>query len=105
MEYLALALVKKGRTIKGSVTSTVSLLKRGLDLLYGHMDKERKIELTLESGFVCDFDPDFDLTVNSTAIEKVQWKFQHGEHSYSVADVFGESQAERLPTECILPDL
>ena len=64
-----------------------------------------EIELELESGFICDFEPDFELPVNSTVIEKVQWKFQHGEHSYSVADVFGESQDARLPTERILSDL
>jgi len=64
-----------------------------------------EIELELESGFVCDFDPDFELTFNSTAIEKVQWKLQHGKYSYSVADVFGESQDARLPTERILSDL
>jgi hypothetical protein len=64
-----------------------------------------EIELELESGFVCDFDPDFELTVNSTDIEKVQWKLQHGKHSYSVADVFREPQDARFPTECILPDL
>ena len=64
-----------------------------------------EIELELESGFVCDFDPDFELTFNSTDIEKVQWKLQHGKHSYSVADVFREPQDARIPTECILPDL
>ena len=64
-----------------------------------------EIELELESGFVCDFDPDFDLTVNSTAIEKVQWKFQHGKHSHLVANVFDEPQDEGVPTERIHPDL
>ena len=64
-----------------------------------------EIELELESGFICDFEPDFELTVNSTAIEKVQWKLQHGKHSYSVADVFRQPQDARLPTERILSDL
>ena len=64
-----------------------------------------EIELELESGFVCDFDPDFKFPGNSSAIEKVQWKLQHGKYSYSVADVFGESQDARLPTERILSDL
>ena len=64
-----------------------------------------EIELELESGFVCDFEPDFELTVNSTAIEKVQWKFQDGNHTRALANVFGESQDEGIPTECILPDL
>ena len=64
-----------------------------------------EIELELDNGFVCDFDPDFGLTFNSTAIKKVQWKLQNGNHSRVVADVFGESQDERIPTECILPDL
>jgi len=64
-----------------------------------------EIKLELESGVICDFDPDFKFTFNSTAIEKVQWKLQNGNHSRVVADVFGESQDERIPTECILPDL
>ena len=64
-----------------------------------------EIELELESGFVCGFDPDFKLPGNSSVIENVQWKLQHGKHSYSVADVFGESQDARLPTERILSDL
>ena len=64
-----------------------------------------EIELELESGFICDFDPDFDLTVNSSSIENVQWKLHDRKDSYSVADVFCEPQDARIPTECILPDL
>jgi hypothetical protein len=64
-----------------------------------------EIKLELESGVICDFDPDFELTFNSTGLGKVQWKLQNGNHSRVVADVFGESQDERIPTECILPDL
>ena len=45
MAYLGSVLVKKDRIIKGSVTSTVSLLKRGRGQQSGHMD-EWKLNLS-----------------------------------------------------------
>jgi hypothetical protein len=63
-----------------------------------------EIELTLESGLVCDFTPDFRLP-NSCDTEKIQWKFQHGKHSHLVANVFDEPPDEGVPTERVHPDL
>jgi len=66
------------------------------------------MEITLEfedSDIIVEFKPEFDVASNCVDIGKVQWKLQNGNHSRVVADVFGESQDERIPTECILPDL
>ena len=64
---------------------------------------EIKFELE-NSDIVADFEPDF-LLPNLCDSKKVQWKFPHGKDSHTVANVFGESQDARLPTERILPDL
>ena len=64
-----------------------------------------EIELELESGFICDFDPDFELTVNSTAIEKVRWKLQDGTHSGTLATLLSESEDERCTPTYIFSDM
>ena len=64
-----------------------------------------EIELELESGFICDFDPDFELTVNSSSIEKVRWKLQDGTHSGVVATMLSESEDERGTPTYIFPDM
>ena len=64
-----------------------------------------EIELELESGFICDFDPDFELTVNSSSIEKVRWKLQDGTHSGVVATMLSESEDARGTPTYIFPDM
>tara|TARA_R100000963_G_C4602711_1_gene75838 strand:+ start:131 stop:340 length:210 start_codon:yes stop_codon:yes gene_type:complete len=64
-----------------------------------------EIELELDNGFVCDFEPDFELTVNSSAIEKVLWKFHNGTHSRIVADVFGGAPASEGEPSSLLPTM
>jgi hypothetical protein len=58
-----------------------------------------EIELELESGFVCDFEPDFDLPGNSCFIEEVQWNFHNGSHTGTVASLlYGTSEHEYATT-------
>ena len=62
-----------------------------------------EIELELDNGFICDFEPEFNLTVNRSNIEKVQWDLYYGTDSYSVADVFDKPPDEGDSTVRILP--
>tara|TARA_R110002020_G_scaffold457992_1_gene675143 strand:- start:3595 stop:3795 length:201 start_codon:yes stop_codon:yes gene_type:complete len=66
------------------------------------------MEITFEledSDIIVDFEPDFDLAVNCTDIEKVQWKFQNGNHTGVVADVFSKPQDDGDSPARILPHL
>ena len=66
------------------------------------------MEITFEpenSDIIADFEPDFDLSINCSDIEKVQWKFQDGTHSGNVADVFSKPQTSRSGRTYLLPDL
>ena len=48
------------------------------------------MEITLEfedSDIVVEFDPEFHVASNCTDIGKVQWKFQNGTHSSTVASL------------------
>ena len=66
------------------------------------------MEITLEfedSDIIVGFEPEFDLSVNCTDIEKVQWNLQNGNHTRIVANVFLEPEDERGSPAYILPDM
>jgi len=68
---------------------------------YGHIEMEIKLEL--DNGFVCDFEPDFDLSINCVDIEKVRWKFQDGTHSGAVAGLLRSTPKHEHTTAHLLP--
>jgi hypothetical protein len=66
------------------------------------------MEITLEledSDLVIEFEPEFDIAINCVDIARVQWKFQDGNYTGAMADVFDKSQDARLPREIIFPYL
>ena len=73
----------------------VLLLRRGLDLLYGRMDKEMEIKFELEdSDIVVDFIPDFRMSTNYTDQTKVSWRLSGSRDAWDVGILRDEFQAE-----------
>ena len=69
---------------------------------------EIKFELE-DSDLNIEFEPDFDLSINCVDIEKVQWNFQDGTHTGTVASLLGgtpehEYTSTRLPQTVRLCD-
>jgi len=62
-----------------------------------------EIEFKLDDGSVYDFEPDFDVAINYVDIREVTWNFQDGNHSGTVASLFGGSSEYEYPTTYILP--
>jgi len=63
------------------------------------------MEITLEfedSDIIVGFEPEFDLSVNCTDIEKVQWKFQNGTHTTTLASLLrGTPKHGHTPTRLL----
>ena len=62
-----------------------------------------------DSNLNIKFEPDFDLSINCVDIEKVQWNFQDGTHTGTVASLLGgtpehEYTSTRLPQTVRLCD-
>ena len=56
-----------------------------------------------DSDLNIEFEPDFDLAVNCTDIEKVQWSFQDGTHTGVVASLLGSTPEHEHPPTRLLP--
>jgi hypothetical protein len=60
------------------------------------------MEITLEfedSDIIIGFDPEFDVASNCTDIEKVQWEFQNGTHTTTLASLLrGTPKHGHTPT-------
>jgi hypothetical protein len=57
-------------------------------------NNDLQIELTLESGLVCDFVPDFKLSTNYADKDKVSWRLSDQLTSVNVGLLFPEFQTE-----------
>jgi hypothetical protein len=63
------------------------------------------MEITLEfedSDIIVEFDPGFDVASNCVDIEKVQWNFQDGNHTKSMAGMFDSPSKYEHPTTPLL---
>jgi len=61
-------------------------------------NSELEIELTLESGLVCDFVPDFKLSANYADKDKVSWRLSDNRSEINVGVLFPS-----FPTEVSIP--
>jgi len=57
-------------------------------------NSELEIELTLESGLVCDFVPDFKLSANYADKDKVSWRLSNDLTKIDVGVLFPSIQAK-----------
>ena len=55
---------------------------------------EMEIELTLDSGFVCDFTPDFRMQKNTTDQTNLSWRLPSRDASLDVGVLRSELQVE-----------
>ena len=55
---------------------------------------EMEIELTLDSGFICDFTPDFRMQTNTTDQTNLSWRLSNGKSEGNVAVLFPEFSNE-----------
>ena len=60
-------------------------------------DSEFEIELTLDSGLVCDFTPDFKLQQNTADHSSVSWGLSGGPTALNVGVLCEEFSAESSP--------
>ena len=63
---------------------------------YGRIEME--IELELDNGFVCDFEPDFRVQANRTDQTKVSWRLPNRKSSLNVEFLCEEFSTES-PTD------
>jgi hypothetical protein len=64
------------------------------------------MEITLEfedTDIIVAFEPEFDLSINCTDIEKVQWKFQDGTHTRVVAGLLHSTPEYEHTATRLLP--
>jgi len=64
-----------------------------------------EIEFELESGLVCDFEPDFEYAENYSVFGEVHWEFQDGNHSGVVASLLSCSPEHEYATAYLLPSV
>tara|TARA_R110002020_G_scaffold10690_4_gene40728 strand:+ start:1867 stop:2067 length:201 start_codon:yes stop_codon:yes gene_type:complete len=65
---------------------------------------EIKFELE-DSDLDCVFEPDFDISINWTDIEKATWNLQNGTHTRTMANVLSSPSEHEHPTTYILETL
>jgi len=64
-----------------------------------------EIEFELESGLVCDFEPDFEYAENYSVFGEVHWELQDGNHSGTVASLLDCSSEYEYPPAYLLPSV
>ena len=71
--------------------------------IYGvTLEMEIKFELE-DSDLDCVFEPDFDIPINWTDIEKATWNLQNGTHTRTMANVLSSPSEHEHTTTHILP--
>jgi hypothetical protein len=58
-------------------------------------NSDLEIELTLDSGLVCDFTPDFRVQTNTSDQTQVSWRLSNQRSANYVGDVFPGIQTEK----------